>query len=144
MQDPVWQPFCEKHGSRLVDAILAQAGLPAGNIPEVLDAARAHQKTVANRRKYTNPITGFVYFVRRDDFIKIGTSIQPTKRIRDLEHAAGRKFDSTLVVRGGQAKEKRYHATFRHLRTMGEWFRADPELLDFMATLKDVRTDSTP
>jgi hypothetical protein len=31
--------------------------------------------------------------------------------------------------------ERGYHATFAHLRVTGEWFRAEPDLLAFIASL---------
>lgn len=73
---------------------------------------------------------GWVYFVRYRDRVKIGYSIQPKARIQ--QHPV----DEVLaIVPGEPIDEKRAHAAFAHLRENGEWFRAEPELLDFARSI---------
>lgn len=74
--------------------------------------------------------TGWVYFVRYRDRIKIGYSIDPRTRIQ------AHPVDEVLaIVPGERIDEKRMHTAFAHLRENGEWFRAEPELLDYARTL---------
>ncbi len=35
---------------------------------------------------------------------------------------------------GGPKEERELHRRFVHLRTRGEWFRPDPELLEYIAS----------
>lgn len=72
-----------------------------------------------------------VYFIRRahDDFIKIGFSRHPERRMRALSLAAGMRMALLGSVAGGHGLEQALHARFEHLRTVGEWFRPDDDLL---------------
>jgi hypothetical protein len=77
---------------------------------------------------------GYVYFVRFSDRIKIGWSGNPASRFRNIPH------DEVLaVVPGSMQHEHQYHARFHYLRTGGEWFRAEPELVEFIASLPKVK-----
>jgi hypothetical protein len=71
-----------------------------------------------------------VYFARKGQNgpIKIGCSAHVEGRLRRL--------GLTLVaeVVGMYKTEKYIHAKFDHLRISGEWFRAEPELFDFIAS----------
>lgn len=74
---------------------------------------------------------GFVYFVRLSDRIKIGWTHDFAKRGKQLS------YDEVLHVEAGtRADEQRCHLAFVHLRTCGEWFQAEPELLAFIGDLK--------
>ena len=96
-----------------------------------------------------------VYFARCGESIKIGISLNPESRIRDLS----RPGDSTArprhmpldaqldmellkVVGGGRRVEARIHDRFRDLRCVSrggglcEWFRATPELLAYIDSLQ--------
>lgn len=72
-----------------------------------------------------------VYFIRRsrDDFIKIGVSMHPEKRMRAIMMAAGVPMTMLGAVRGGFGMERGLHHEFRHLRAVGEWFRPEDDLL---------------
>jgi hypothetical protein len=73
---------------------------------------------------------GYVYFIRFSDRIKIGWSGDPQQRIRALPH------DEVLaIIPGTIAEERQYHFRFHYLRVYGEWFRAERDLTDFIATL---------
>jgi len=77
-----------------------------------------------------DPRTKCVYFMRYRDRVKIGYSIEPQTRIK------AHPYDEVLaIVPGGTADEKRYHRKFAHLRENGEWFRAEPELLEYARSL---------
>jgi hypothetical protein len=77
-----------------------------------------------------DPRTGWVYFVRYRDRVKIGYSIQPKVRIQ--QHPV----DEVLaIVPAEPIDEKRAHAAFAHLRENGEWFRAEDELLEYARSL---------
>jgi DNA-binding transcriptional regulator YdaS (Cro superfamily) len=73
-------------------------------------------------------MSGFVYFVRCGDFVKIGFSKRPDGRLRYLRTAT--PFDFVLV--GAHAAtvhdERHLHKIFKAHRHRGEWFRWVPEI----------------
>jgi len=69
----------------------------------------------------------YVYFIRGEDgLIKIGQSQSPTGRAKELDGYILATIPASLL-------ERKLHHRFRHLREHGEWFRADPELMAFIA-----------
>jgi hypothetical protein len=89
----------------------------------------------------------WVYFIecKGANAIKIGHSIDPKCRLEALQ--AGCPLKLSMVVRtcGGIQEEYDVHRRFRHLRIHGEWFRAEPELVDFILGLEDDGPiDTTP
>lgn len=77
-----------------------------------------------------------IYFLRdyfRGD-IKIGTSWQFPQRLSALRTQYGRNLVCLGVQPGGYDRESELHRRFRPLRTRGEWFAAQPELLDYIMT----------
>jgi hypothetical protein len=74
------------------------------------------------------PRIDVVYYLRWADRIKIGTSHRPRQRLAAIWHEELLAFE-----RGDRALEQRRHREFAELREGGEWFRADPRLLDHIA-----------
>ena len=78
---------------------------------------------------------GFVYVIRLGDRVKIGHSLNPTQRFKQLP------LEEVLAItRGSSSDEKAAHRQFAHLRTTGEWFKAEPELLGWAKNLPRHRT----
>jgi len=76
-----------------------------------------------------------VYFVQCGEFIKIGFTVEPTKRIRAIKTSSPHEVRLLGTIAGGPDREKELHAMFKHLRHRGEWFRTDLELLAHIAKL---------
>ena len=76
------------------------------------------------------PRVEVVYYLRWDRRIKIGTSSRPRQRLAAIWHHELLAFE-----RGGRAREQERHRQFADLREGGEWFRADPVLLDHVAEI---------
>lgn len=75
-----------------------------------------------------------VYFVADGDRIKIGQSRNPAAdRLGDLATGNPRPLRLLGVMRGTDETEGALHRRFDYLRGRGEWFRAAPELLAFIA-----------
>lgn len=74
----------------------------------------------------------FVYYVKRDDLIKIGYTADLASRVRALK---GRLL---AVEPGSRSIERERHAQFAAHRVLGEWFKPAPELLDHIAKLREV------
>lgn len=84
------------------------------------------------------PETSTVYFIQESPAgpIKIGKSVNPVARMREFQthHAA------TLVLMAVTRDhvEAALHQRFATLRLRGEWFRAGPELVEFIQQLQAV------
>jgi hypothetical protein len=78
-----------------------------------------------------------VYFLRigSDGPVKIGSSRDPAARQADLQTAHPDKLVLLGAVGGGRGEELRLHRKFSSLRLMGEWFRPDGELLEYIASV---------
>ena len=91
----------------------------------------------------------FVYFMREPDGpVKIGithvgvvsTTVYSVENRRcAVESASGRLIVVLAQIPGSRWSEFELHQRFAHLRTIGEWFRPEPELLDFIASLVRAR-----
>jgi len=80
-----------------------------------------------------------VYYVRRGEVIKIGTTTVPVMRFETLMP------DEILAFEPGTAKqEKIRHRQFAHLRCRGEHFRIAPELLEHARHLRQMYGDPDP
>lgn len=71
------------------------------------------------------PRPGFVYFIRFGNQIKVGFTTNVEQRMRDLPHE-----EILGVVPGTLEDEAAWHKMLAEYRTVGEWFRAEPEVLD--------------
>ncbi len=91
--------------------------------------------------------TGYVYFAKTSDgaFIKIGFSIRPVMRVKQFGHLRPSTFNLELIgwIVGSRAMEKEIHKELAEHRDKGEWFRAHPDVLEFISSLK-LRTDDIP
>lgn len=91
---------------------------------------------------------GYVYFAQCGDTIKIGFSMSVTGRIRSLQTSNGALVVLLGTIPGTRDREKAIHGMFRNARLAGEWFRATPELIDFVENItksnvrKGVSNDS--
>lgn len=67
---------------------------------------------------------GMVYFIRDDVHgrIKIGTSLNPLGRLRELQTGNGVRLRLMSISPGGRSAEQSYHKTFSDRRLVGEWF----------------------
>ena len=78
---------------------------------------------------------GVVYYVRRGEFIKIGTTMRLKNRMAALVP------DEVLAVEPGSFPlESQLHKRFAHLRApfMREYFRIEPELIDHIAKVVEL------
>lgn len=79
---------------------------------------------------------GYTYFVRRGDAIKIGHSAIPKQRINTLQVAFPEPLEVLAVIPNTIITEYAAHQKFAHLRMSGEWFRAAPDLIEFISKAK--------
>lgn len=99
-------------------------------------AREAEQYLRAERKRLgpSAPLPTWVYFVfaTPDGPVKIGASIDPVRRLKELRRYASPAACLLGVVPGGYAQEHALHQRFQHLHAYGEWFNAAPELSDYI------------
>lgn len=86
-----------------------------------------------------------VYFIRCEQFVKIGISKNVEARLGQIRKGGGTLFPRRLDVEaaeliatepGGFVREKELHKRFAHLRHTGEWFTEAPELTEYIDGLE--------
>jgi hypothetical protein len=72
------------------------------------------------------PREEFVYFATLGGLVKIGISVDPARRARNL--------NATLVHTepGGRQRERELHDAFKLARVRGEWFRLDARISRYL------------
>jgi hypothetical protein len=70
-----------------------------------------------------------VYFLRCGNFVKIGYSYDPRKRIEKIQIWSPHDCELMGIAAGGPALEKTLHKEFSADRHRGEWFRLTDRLL---------------
>jgi hypothetical protein len=78
----------------------------------------------------------YTYFIRGPEGIKIGKSFSPRKRKIELQPGSATELKLLVAVPATTIAERDAQSKFRHLRMIGEWFRPEQELLDFIDELK--------
>lgn len=77
---------------------------------------------------------GWVYFIRavQTGRIKIGFSLDPSRRLRELEFGCPEDLELITQIPGSFFRERGLHKRFAVHRARGEWFEPAPELLDYI------------
>jgi len=79
-------------------------------------------------------MTGFVYFLRCGDFVKIGYSASPKGRLRALRTSMPFDCEIVGIHSGTKNHEQQLHRIFSHLRHRNEWFRLDESIVEIAKT----------
>ena len=77
-------------------------------------------------------MTSFVYFIRCENFVKIGKANDPDARLADLQ--VGNPIDLELLfsIPGSFRTERKFHQRFAASRHIGEWFRIEGKLMEYI------------
>lgn len=80
-----------------------------------------------------------VYFILCGDYIKVGFSTNPHKRLASMQ--TGSPFELVLLadIPGSKDDEQEIHRMFPDLHFRGEWFRDDPRIRAFIEATKIKR-----
>lgn len=78
-------------------------------------------------------VTNHVYFLRCQDFIKIGTATCARSRHRAVQTVSPFEVELLCAIPGNADLERSLHRRFWHLRERGEWFRPDASLEAYIA-----------
>lgn len=82
-----------------------------------------------------------IYFAQQESRtgpIKIGSAINPKKRLKEIQLTSPNPLVILKIIPGGRGKELGIHYHFQHLHSHGEWFKPEKELLDFIENPFDV------
>jgi hypothetical protein len=72
-------------------------------------------------------LNGFIYFLQLGPYVKIGFSRRPIDRAHEVT-ASHPEAKLMGCIPARQRQERILHSQFAHLRSKGEWFRADEEI----------------
>lgn len=75
----------------------------------------------------------FIYFFEAGEFIKIGSSLQWSKRLANIQTASPHIVRALLVEMNNPTFEASLHRRFKAHHHRGEWFRDCPEIREFIA-----------
>lgn len=87
-----------------------------------------------------------VYFIRCQQFVKIGISKNPAARLQQIRRGGGSHFPRLLDVEtseliatepGGLERERELHKKFHKLRHTGEWFTETSQLTKYIDSLTE-------
>jgi predicted GIY-YIG superfamily endonuclease len=153
-----WIYLCKRH-HRLIESEFEREidtlnSRRVANMQERLDGLEAADRWLKAERREAYAFTEedydqrrraqTVYFLRCEQYIKIGISHDPHARLRQIRKGGGTSFPRRLDIAaaelittepGGFEREKELHAKFAHLRHTGEWFTEAPDLTDYINAL---------
>ena len=81
-----------------------------------------------------------LYFIQHETGgpIKIGISVNPTRRLKNINASAhDPRYRILATTRGGRERERMLHEKFARYRKHGEWFAPEQDLLDYIAEVLD-------
>lgn len=77
------------------------------------------------RTDLTGNREGYLYLVRFADFVKLGFSADPAKRIAAIAAALPGDLEVIWIERGRLHDERRFHRALEAFRVKGEWYRCE-------------------
>lgn len=83
-----------------------------------------------------------VYFIRHENYIKIGKSIDPWKRLASLQTAHHDTLEMLAIMPGNEELEYGLHRAFGQYMERGEWFQVNEQLLAFIEVVKATFPDA--
>ncbi len=132
------QDYCDyMNGKNIpVPATLKTAGHEyvideADNDPEY----QAALGVMRDRRAQREGKQGYVYLITEHfdggalRYVKIGYSVNPRKRVAELQTGNPRKLILLYAMPGTEEDERRLHTKYIKANVMQEWFRVTPELI---------------
>lgn len=78
---------------------------------------------------------GYVYFIEGQGLVKIGSALNPPKRLQELQTGSPVRLKLIGFYPGGKERERVLHNQFSSCRIHGEWFNAlrDRDLMEEVA-----------
>lgn len=87
-----------------------------------------------NKNKNSLPNNSFIYFIGNLDIgeVKIGRSIHPHKRLKELQTASPHPLFILKMIPGNSFQETKYHSHFSKSKLKGEWYSITPDIKEFL------------
>lgn len=79
-----------------------------------------------------------IYFIKCGRFCKIGTSLNPQERLKELQTGSPHKHVLKATIPGNYQTENALHLVFCGQHVTGEWFRYDGPVLQAILGILDV------
>lgn len=79
-----------------------------------------------------------LYFIRSGQYVKIGISEAPQRRIASIQTSNPDELEVLAVVEGGAQLEAEMHRRFAALHYRGEWFRDDTTIRQVIAGMQTL------
>ena len=76
-----------------------------------------------------------IYFVRSGQYIKIGISEAPRRRIASMQTGNPEEIEVLAIIEGGAALEAELHRRFAAFHRRGEWFQDDVAIRQAIADM---------
>ena len=76
--------------------------------------------------------TPFVYAITDGEFIKIGVSVNPNKRLKQLSTGSAKRLVLLGYFNGGYTLETELHESHIKVRNNGEWMKPTNDLLNYL------------
>lgn len=115
---------------------------PAGHLVGIADylwqrfwGCRATPDTPEPQPEPPQRRPSWLYALRNGYIVKLGRSATPSVRLRDLNIVLAGRGKLLALVSEAVVSEREAHERWASLRVTGEWFRATPELLEWLAAL---------
>ena len=89
------------------------------------------KKIIYNKSKKSTARPCYIYFITDNEYVKIGCSYDPVKRMKALQTSNPRKLillKTTMVacyLHLAKASESKLHAFYKKYKVRGEWFTMD-------------------
>ena len=83
-----------------------------------------------------------IYFIRDGNYIKIGISVDPWKRLASFQTSHHNELELLAVMPGSEDLEAGLHRSFARFSKRGEWFEQNPQLLAFIETVRTTFPDA--
>jgi hypothetical protein len=131
--DPRWTEYWNKKNE----------GIKAEKIRKEIDSYTKEEselKEIDERAiKPQKRLKGYVYFIQGQcgGAIKIGFSVDPAKRLKELQTGYPDTLKILFMIPGDESTERALHRLFEGARLKGEWFRPDDCLIDKIKELKN-------
>ena len=120
----------KEHDEKCNDCLYKKAIKNIFPTKELIDLLR---KTAA-----TKTFEKDIYFIKSEEgFVKIGISYKPERRLKQLQQNTRYKLTLLHIIsKGGIELEKELHERFSKYYIIWEWFKAEPELLNYIRKIK--------
>ena len=82
---------------------------------------------------------GYVYFIKTQNRVKIGYSLNPFTREREIQTGSSEPVFLVALIEGTLQTEKSLHKRFAQHRLQGEWLSCVPEIEDYIKTLPPLK-----